>query len=76
VIVKGSITRFAAGRVHPEQAREMIYAGPDRRCGAAGRVLPVLRRDHPHHAGARGPVTGAPAGGHLAGPLAGVMWPA
>ena len=29
VIVKGSITRFAAVQVHPEQAREMIYAGAE-----------------------------------------------
>ena len=27
VVVKGSITRFAAAQVHPEEAREMIYAG-------------------------------------------------
>ena len=29
VIVKGSITRFAAAQVHPEEAREMIYAGAE-----------------------------------------------
>jgi D-amino peptidase len=29
VIVKGSITRFAAVQVHPEEAREMIYAGAE-----------------------------------------------
>src|ERR1700744_6504578 len=29
VTVKGSITRFAAGQVHPEQAREMIRAGAE-----------------------------------------------
>lgn len=29
VIVKGSITRFAAVQVHPEQAREMIYSGAE-----------------------------------------------
>lgn len=35
VIVKGSITRFAAVQVHPEEARELIYAG----AGAAVRRL-------------------------------------
>jgi D-amino peptidase len=29
VIVKGSITRFAAAQLHPEEAREMIYAGAE-----------------------------------------------
>jgi D-amino peptidase len=29
VIVKESITRFAAAQVHPEEAREMIYAGAE-----------------------------------------------
>ncbi len=29
VVVKGSITRFAAAQVHPEDAREMIYAGAE-----------------------------------------------
>jgi D-amino peptidase len=29
VVVKGSITRFAAAQVHPEEAREMIYAGAE-----------------------------------------------
>jgi D-amino peptidase len=29
VTVKGSITRFAAAQVHPEEAREMIYAGAE-----------------------------------------------
>ncbi len=29
VIVKRSITRFAAAQVHPEEAREMIYAGAE-----------------------------------------------
>ncbi len=29
VIVKESITRFAAAQVHPERAREMIYAGAE-----------------------------------------------
>ena len=29
VIVKRSITRFAASQVHPEEAREMIYAGAE-----------------------------------------------
>ncbi len=29
MIVKRSITRFAAAQVHPEEAREMIYAGAE-----------------------------------------------
>ena len=29
VVVKGSISRFAAAQVHPEEAREMIYAGAE-----------------------------------------------
>jgi D-amino peptidase len=29
VVVKESITRFAAAQVHPEEAREMIYAGAE-----------------------------------------------
>ena len=29
VVVKGSITRLAAAQVHPEEAREMIYAGAE-----------------------------------------------
>lgn len=29
VVVKGSITRFAAAQVHPHEAREMIYAGAE-----------------------------------------------
>jgi D-amino peptidase len=29
VVVKGSISRFAAVQVHPEEAREMIYAGSE-----------------------------------------------
>src|SRR5690349_6288466 len=57
VVVKGSITRFAAAQVHPEEAREMIYAGAEGRAprrasrcracrpgdGVAGGVPPVAR---------------------------------
>src|ERR1700722_3445988 len=46
VVVKGSITRFAAAQVHPEEAREMIYAGAEaaiRRLGA----LPLPEIDRP-----------------------------
>jgi D-amino peptidase len=38
VIVKRSITRFAASQVHPEEAREMIYAGAE---AAVGRLRSV-----------------------------------
>jgi D-amino peptidase len=46
VVVKGSITRFAAAQVHPEEAREMIYAGAEaaiRRLGS----LPLPEIDRP-----------------------------
>ena len=38
VIVKRSITRFAASQVHPEEAREMIYAGAEAAVGRLGSV--------------------------------------
>jgi D-amino peptidase len=38
VVVKGSITRFAAAQVHPEEAREMIYAGAQRAVQRLGSV--------------------------------------
>ena len=43
VIVKGSITRFAATQVHPEEAREMIYAGAEAAVRRLGSVpLPEI----------------------------------
>ena len=43
VIVKGSITRFAAAQVHPEEAREMIYAGAETAIRRLGSVpLPSI----------------------------------
>jgi len=43
VIVKGSITRFAAAQVHPEEAREMIYAGAEAAAQRLGSVpLPEI----------------------------------
>jgi D-amino peptidase len=43
VIVKGSITRFAAAQVHPEEAREMIYAGAETAVRRLGSVpLPEI----------------------------------
>jgi D-amino peptidase len=40
VIVKTSITRFAAAQVHPEQAREMIYAGAEAAVRRLGSIPP------------------------------------
>ena len=40
VIVKESITRFAAAQVHPEEAREMIYAGAEAAVRRLGSVPP------------------------------------
>ena len=43
VIVKGSITRFAATQVHPEEAREMIYAAAETAVRRLGSVpLPAI----------------------------------
>lgn len=43
VIVKSSITRFAAAQVHPEEAREMIYAGAEAAVQRLGSVpLPEI----------------------------------
>ena len=45
VVVKGSITRFAAAQVHPEEAREMIYAGAEAAIRRIGSVpLPEIDR--------------------------------
>jgi D-amino peptidase len=38
VVVKGSITRFAAVQAHPEEAREMIHAGAQRAVQRLGSV--------------------------------------
>jgi D-amino peptidase len=38
VVVKGSITRFAAAQVHPEDAREMIHAGAEQAMRRLGSV--------------------------------------
>jgi D-amino peptidase len=43
VVVKESISRFAAAQVHPEQAREMIYAGAEAAVRRLGSVpLPEI----------------------------------
>ena len=45
VAVKGSITRFAAAQVHPEEARERIYAGAEAAIRRIGSVpLPDIDR--------------------------------
>jgi D-amino peptidase len=46
VVVKGSITRFAAAQVHPEEAREMIYAGAEAAIRRLG-TLPLPEIDRP-----------------------------
>jgi D-amino peptidase len=38
VVVKESITRFAAAQVHPEDARELIYAGAEAAVGRLGSI--------------------------------------
>jgi D-amino peptidase len=38
VVVKESITRFAAAQVHPEEARELIYAGAEAAVGRIGSI--------------------------------------
>ena len=48
VVVKGSITRFAAAQVHPEDAREMIYAGAEAAVRRLGSIpLPDIEAPGP-----------------------------
>ena len=42
VLVKESISRFAAAQVHPEEAREMIHAGAEAAVRRLGSIPPPV----------------------------------